>query len=98
LTTDTTNGLQLTIENCSVAWTGTAAPYSCAGTKTTVLATGPVIAANKALNNLTSLTSTKTDNLKVTTTFPTTAGDTFQGATSTIGFSFTGTQRTETTK
>jgi spore coat-associated protein N len=98
LTTDVTNGLQLSIENCSVAWTGTAAPYTCTGTKTTVLASSPVIAANKALNNLTSLTSAKTDNLKVTTTFPTTAGDTFQGATSTIAFSFTGTQRTETTK
>ncbi|WP_344697638.1 TasA family protein, partial [Paenarthrobacter ilicis] len=98
LTTDATNGLQLTIENCSVAWTGTAAPYTCAGTKTTVLANGPVIAANKTLNNLTALTNTKTDNLKVTTTLPTTADNTFQGATSTIAFAFTGTQRTETTK
>ena len=41
LTTDATNGLQLTIENCSVAWTGAAAPYNCTGTKTTVLASGP---------------------------------------------------------
>ncbi|MBM7791938.1 putative ribosomally synthesized peptide with SipW-like signal peptide [Paenarthrobacter ilicis] len=98
LTTDATNGLQLTIENCSVAWTGTAAPYTCASTKTTVLANGPVIAANKTLNNLTALTNTKTDNLKVTTTLPTTADNTFQGATSTIAFAFTGTQRTETTK
>ena len=98
LTTDTTNGLQLTIENCSVPWTGSAAPYTCGGTKTTVLASAPVIGANKVLNNLTSLTSSKTDNLKVTTAFPTTADNTFQGATSTIAFSFTGTQRTETTK
>ncbi|MDQ0104627.1 hypothetical protein J2T10_004302, partial [Paenarthrobacter nicotinovorans] len=30
--------------------------------------------------------------------FPTTADNTFQGATSTIAFAFTGTQRTETTK
>ncbi|SCZ64645.1 hypothetical protein SAMN02799638_03911, partial [Arthrobacter sp. UNCCL28] len=59
---------------------------------------GPVITANKVLNNLTSLTSTKTDNLKVTTTLPATADNTFQGATSTLAFSFTGTQRTETTK
>jgi predicted ribosomally synthesized peptide with SipW-like signal peptide len=98
LTTDPTNGLQLTIENCSVPWTGAAAPYTCAGTKTTVLAPAPVIGANKVLNNLTSLTSAKTDNLKITTAFPTTADNTFQGATSTIAFSFTGTQRTETTK
>ncbi|MFJ4209160.1 TasA family protein [Paenarthrobacter sp. NPDC089675] len=98
LTTDTVNGLQLTIENCSVPWTGAAAPYTCAGTKTTVLASAPVITANTVLNNLTSLTSAKTDNLKVTTAFPTTADNTFQGATSTIAFSFTGTQRTQTTK
>ncbi|MFF1831262.1 TasA family protein [Paenarthrobacter sp. NPDC058040] len=98
LTTDTVNGLQLTIENCSVPWTGAAAPFTCGGTKTTVLASAPVITANKVLNNLTSLTSAKTDNLKVTTAFPTTADNTFQGATSTIAFSFTGTQRTETVK
>ncbi|MET3367740.1 UNVERIFIED_CONTAM: hypothetical protein ABIE34_004222, partial [Jeotgalibacillus campisalis] len=30
--------------------------------------------------------------------FPTTANNDFQGATSTIAFAFTGTQRTETTK
>ncbi|MET4618943.1 spore coat-associated protein N [Arthrobacter sp. 2762] len=98
LTTDPTNGLQLTIENCSVAWTGAAAPYTCTGTKTTVMAAAPVITANKVLNNLTALAPAKTDYLKVTTAFPTTANDTFQGATSTIAFAFTGTQRTETTK
>ncbi|MGO4250609.1 hypothetical protein AB4Y87_25750, partial [Paenarthrobacter sp. RAF54_2] len=75
-----------------------AAPYTCTGTKTTVMASAPVITANKVLNNLTALTSAKTDYLKVTTAFPTTANDTFQAATSTIGFAFTGTQRTETTK
>ncbi|MFW0776041.1 hypothetical protein ACLRGI_23105, partial [Paenarthrobacter nitroguajacolicus] len=73
---------------------GAAAPYNCTGTKTTVLASSPVIAANKVLNNLTALTSAKTDNLKVTTAFPTTANNDFQGATSTIAFAFTGTQRT----
>jgi spore coat-associated protein N len=98
LTTDLINGLQLTIENCGTAWTGTAAPYTCSGTKTTVLASIPVITANKVLNNLASLTASKTDNLKVTTAFPAAAPNTFQGATSTIAFDFTGTQRTETTK
>ncbi|WP_284979224.1 TasA family protein [Arthrobacter sp. fls2-241-R2A-200] len=98
LTTDTVNGLQLTIENCSTAWTGAAAPYTCTGTKTTVLASAPVITANQALTNLTSVSATKTDNLKVTTAFPTTANDTFQGATSTISFAFNATQRTATTK
>ena len=35
---------------------------------------------------------------EITTAFPTTANNDFQGATSTIAFAFTGTQRTETTK
>src|SRR5688572_13221772 len=46
LTTDTANGLQLTLKKCSVAWTqgGTAqAPtYACSGTET-VVGTGPVV-------------------------------------------------------
>ncbi len=100
LTTDLTNGLQLTIENCSSAWTGTSAPYTCpvGSTKTTVLASTPIIGANTALANLTAVTSGKIDNLKVTTSFPATAPNTFQGLSSTIGFDFTGTQRTGTTK
>lgn len=98
LTTDTANGLQLTIQSCSTAWTGTAAPYTCSGTTTTVLASGPVIGADKALAGLASVASGAADNLKVTTSLPTTAPNTFQGATSTITFDFTGTQRTGTVK
>lgn len=98
LTTETVDGLQLTIENCSVAWTGTAAPYSCTGTKSTVLASSPIIGANRALANLTALTAAKTDHLKVSTTLAKSASNTAQGASSTIGFDFTGTQRTETVK
>jgi predicted ribosomally synthesized peptide with SipW-like signal peptide len=98
LTTNLTDGLQLTIEACSVAWTGSAAPYTCSGTTTSVLAKSPVIGADKALTNLASLTAGAADNLKVTTSLPTTAPNTFQGATSTISFDFTGTQRTGTVK
>jgi hypothetical protein len=98
LTTDITNGLQLTVQSCSTAWAGTAAPYTCSGTTTTVLASGPVIGANKALAGLASVTSGSADNLKVTTSLPATAPNTFQGAASTITFDFTGTQRTGTVK
>lgn len=99
LTADPTNGLQLTIESCSVAWTVVAgAADTCSGTPTTVLAKSPVIGANKTLAGLASLAASGTDNLKVTTTLPTTADNTFQGLTSTIDFAFTGTQRTETVK
>lgn len=100
LSTDGTNGLQLLIENCSTAWTGTAAPYTCPSpaTKTTVLASSPIIGANRALANLTALTNGKTDNLKVTTTLPSAATDAFQGIASTISFNFSATQRAATVK
>ncbi|GAA1789743.1 hypothetical protein GCM10009712_41400 [Pseudarthrobacter sulfonivorans] len=99
LTTDPTDGLQLTIENCSSPWAGTAGAYTCAGTKTTVLASGPVITGTaKTLTLPAALTAGAADNLKVITTLPATAGNAFQKLTSTVGFTFTATQRTATTK
>lgn len=96
LDTDTTNGLKLKIESCSVAWVAvapTSAPtYTCAGTTTTVLASQAVIGANTALTTA-AVTHGVTDNMRVTLTLPTTADDTFQGLSSTVGFAFTGTQR-----
>lgn len=102
LDTDTVNGLQMTIQECSVPWTeGGTAPaytYSCTGTKTSVLASTPVITANTTLPGLNSLTAGGADNLMVTLSFPTTAGNTFEGLSSTVSFSFTGTQRAGTSK
>lgn len=101
LTSDTTNGLQLKIENCSSAWTLTAGAYTCAPGATEVLASSPIlipVATQKTMTNLTSLTSGKTDNLKVTTTLPGTANNDFQTLTTSVGFDFTGTQRNATTK
>ena len=45
------------------------------------------------LISTTATTHGVTDNLRVTLTLPTTAGDTFQGLSSTVNFSFTGSQR-----
>jgi spore coat-associated protein N len=99
LTTDPTDGLQLTIENCSSPWAATAGAYTCAATKTTVLASGPVITGTaKTLTLPTALTAGASDNLKVITTLPATAGNAFQKLTSTVAFTFTATQRTATTK
>ncbi|MGK3958158.1 TasA family protein [Arthrobacter sp. R4] len=99
LTTDATNGLQLTIAACSVAWTAVAnAVDTCSGTETAVLASGSVIGADKALSGLSSLTPASADHLKITTTLPTTAGNSFQGASSTVDFTFNATQRTGTVK
>jgi hypothetical protein len=98
LDTDATSGLQLKIDSCATAWTesGTAPAYSytCAGGSSSVLATRPVIGTNLALSGLSALTATKSDNLVVTLSFPTTADNTFQTQSSVIGFTFTGNQRT----
>jgi len=97
LDTETTNGLQMVIEKCSVPWTeaGTAPAYTytCSGTTSTVLASRAVIGSNMALSNLSSLTTGSTDHLRVTLTLPAAAPNTMQGLTSTISYNFVGTQR-----
>lgn len=102
LDTDATNGLQMVIERCSVAWveagTSPAFTYTCGGTTSTVLASRAIIGSALALSSLTSTTSGNTDKLRVTLTFPSTAGNTLQGLSSTIQYSFTGTQRAATNK
>jgi hypothetical protein len=102
LTTDTTNGLQMVVDRCSTAWTeaGTspAFTYTCGGTLTTIIASRPVLGNNLAMPGLSALTNGGTDHLRVTLTFPTTADNTFQGLTTTVTYSLTGTQRTATSK
>ena len=97
LNTDTTNGLQMVLDRCSSTWTesGTspAFTYTCGGTLTTVIASRPVIGSNLTLAGLSAMASGGTDHLRVTLTLPTTADNAFQGLTSTITYSFTGTQR-----
>jgi predicted ribosomally synthesized peptide with SipW-like signal peptide len=102
LDTDATNGLQMVIDKCSVAWTesGTAPAYTytCGGTTSTVLASRAIIGSNLALSNLAALTTGSTDHLRVTLTLPSTAGNTFQGLSSTISYNFVGNQRAATNK
>lgn len=100
LDTDATDGLQMIIERCSVAWVevgvSPAFTYTCAGTTSTVLSTRAVIGSALALSNLTVTTAGNTDNLRLTLSLPSTAGNTFQGLSSTIQYSFAGTQRAGT--
>jgi spore coat-associated protein N len=102
LDTDVTDGLQMTIDRCSVPWTeGGIAPaytYTCAGTTTLVLGLRPVIGSNLSLSNLTSTTAGNTDHLRLTLSLPALAGNLFQGNTSTIAYTFTGIQRAGTNK
>jgi hypothetical protein len=96
LTTDQTNGLQLSVKSCSVAYTqgGTAsAPtYTCSGTERTVLA-GPAVNTS-TLSSPTSLNPGGVDYLTFSVSLPTTADNTFQGKSATLSLVFTGTQRT----
>ncbi|HET6876839.1 MAG TPA: TasA family protein [Jatrophihabitans sp.] len=95
LDTDATNGLQLSIDTCSKAWDqqGSSLVYKCNGTQQSVLGSTPVIGSNMALANLNSVTAGKSDYLRVTLSFPSSADNSFQGKSSTINFAFTGTQR-----
>ncbi len=99
LDTDATDGLQVAIDKCSVAWTESGPPYTytCGGSTSTVLASSPLIGTNVALSNLT-LTAGTTDHLRVTVTLPSTAGNTFQNLSSTVGYTFTGVQRAGTSQ
>ena len=99
LDTDATDGLHIAIDKCSVAWTESGPPYTytCGGSTSTVLASSPVIGSNVTLSNLT-LTAGSTDRLRVTVTLPSTAGNTFQNLSSTVGYTFTGVQRAGTSQ
>jgi predicted ribosomally synthesized peptide with SipW-like signal peptide len=100
LDTDATNGLQMVIDKCSQAWTETGPPYTytCGGSTSSVLSSRAVIQTGVALSNLSSLTAGNTDHLRVTLTFPSGAGNSFQNKSSTIQYTFTGTQRAATDK
>ncbi|MGH3104946.1 MAG: TasA family protein [Gaiellaceae bacterium] len=99
LDSDAANGLQMTIDKCSVAWTEAGPPYTytCGGTTSSVLGSRAVIGSNIALSNM-SLTSGSTDYLRLTLTLPSSTGNTLQGQSSTISYQFTGTQRAATNK
>jgi len=94
LDTDATNGLQMAIDRCSVAWTESgsspAFSYTCSGSTTVVLASRAVVGTNLALANLGALTAGVTDHLRLTLTLPSTADNTFQNQSSTVQYTFTG--------
>jgi len=100
LDTDTTNGLQMVIDRCSVAWTESgsspAFSYSCSGSTTTIVSSRAVIQSALSMAGLSALTAAGSDHLRLTLTFPGTAGSSFQGLSSTLTYSFLGTQRAGT--
>ncbi len=98
LDTNASDGLQIAIDRCSVAWTESSPPYTytCGGGSTsTVLASRALIGSSIALSNLT-LSAGSTDHLRVTVTLPSSAGNALQNQSSTVSYVFTGVQRAGT--
>ena len=71
----------LTVSGSSPAFT-----YSCSGSQATVLSSRALIGSAIALSNLTSTTAGATDYLRLTLSFPSVAGNTLQGLSSTVSF------------
>lgn len=97
LVTDPTNGLQLTLRDCSRAWTETdaangAPTYTCGGTQT-ALYSGPAVGTAQ-LPGTAALNPGGTDHIVFTLAMPTTADNTYQGLSATLSLSFVGVQRT----
>lgn len=89
LDSDPTNGVQMQVDDCSVAW---ASDGTCSGTQRTVLASGPAV-RTVPLANPFGLTAGATDHLAVTLGLPTTAGDAFKSQSSALSLTFTAVQR-----
>jgi len=96
LTDDATDGLQLAVRSCPVAWTETGSAYTCGGT-TSTLYSGAALTSS-ALPGAASLAAGKVDHLLLTLSLPTTAGNGFAGLSSTLDLTFTGVQRAGATR
>jgi hypothetical protein len=102
LDTDKVNGLQLSVKSCPVNWTetvtGGVATYTCSGTATTISSGSAVMSSSPA--GLASLNpgANAVDHLVLTLTLPAGADNSFQGKTSALSVSFTGTQKTGTNR
>ncbi len=96
LTFDSTNGLQLVIALCSVAWaeTGTSPnfTYTCSGTTTTAF-TGHVLMSTSGLLGL-DLTDGATNHLRFAFNIPSATATTYEGLTSGVAYKFFTQQRT----
>ena len=90
----------MVIDRCSVAWTESgsspAFTYTCGGSTTTIISSRAVIQSSLTMAGLSALTAGGTDRLRLTLTLPSAAPNTLQGLTSTLAYSFLGTQRAGT--
>jgi spore coat-associated protein N len=97
LSTDATNGLQLKVDQCSVAWVKAAdSSLTCSGTTTAILASRAVTGANLDLGAATTALNAvgAASNLRLQLSLPVAADNNFQGLNNVITFKFDATQRT----
>lgn len=97
LTTDTTNGLHVRIDRCSVPWTfsgsGSALAATCSGTLSTVVGTSPVVGTHALGSPFCAgyhggCAEVGSDYLRVTVDLPSSAGNSFEGLTANLTFTF----------
>ena len=91
----------MVVQKCSQAWTESGPPYTytCGGTTSSVVASRPVIGSNITMSNVSDLLTTgTTDHLLMTLALPSGAGNSLQNLSSTLTYTFTGTQRAATDK
>lgn len=75
LSTDALDGLQVIMDRCSVAWTGST-PYTCSGTQTTGVVVGRLLQTQASMGII--LPAGAYDYLRITIGLPTQAGNEFQ--------------------
>jgi hypothetical protein len=102
LTTDTTNGLQLSLKSCTVPWTqtlnaGGAPTYTCTGGTERTFGSGPAV-SNFPLTNPASINPGGKDYLVFTVSLPSSADNTFQKQTAALKLEFSALQRTGTAR
>jgi glutamate/tyrosine decarboxylase-like PLP-dependent enzyme len=102
LTTDTTNGLQLSLKSCTVPWTqtlnaGGAPTYTCTGGTERTFGSGPAV-SNRTLDNPASINPGGKDYLVFTVSLPSSADNTFQKQTAALKLEFSALQRTGTAR
>ena len=96
LTTDKVNGLQLALRSCSVPWTQNGVTTTCGGVESLVHSGSAV--GDRPVTGAASLNPGGVDHLAATISLPTTAGNEFQGKTSTLSLTFSGVQRAATAR
>jgi hypothetical protein len=87
------NGLSAVLQECSSGWSEAGHVYTCSGTTTSVLASTALSALSTATALGSGLSAVGTHSLLLTMTLPALADNTYQGLTSALTFTFTGTQR-----